>query len=45
MDFAQFCEAYNKEGAFAQWLKQTHDDIVNLATGDNWKGQGPFPMG
>ena len=45
MDFAQFCLKYRSDPLFTQWLKQTHDDIVNLATGDNWKGQGPFPMG
>lgn len=45
MDFAEFCLKYRSDPLFTQWLKQTHDDIVNLATGDNWKGQGPFPMG
>ena len=45
MDFAQFCERYGKDPFFAEWLKPSHDDIVNLATGATWKGQGPFPMG
>lgn len=45
MDFASFCERYNKDASFAQWLQQPHDDIRNLAAGTNWKGQGPFPMG
>ncbi len=45
MDFAQFCDRYTKDPVFAEWLKPSHDDIINLATGDNWKGQGPFPMG
>lgn len=45
MDFASFCERYNKDPSFAQWLQQPHDDIRNLAAGTNWKGQGPFPMG
>ncbi|DBA74793.1 hypothetical protein WJX79_006711 [Trebouxia sp. C0005] len=45
MDFAQFCDRYTKDPVFAEWLKPSHDDIINLAIGDNWKGQGPFPMG
>ena len=45
LDFAVFCEKYNSDPSFAHWLKQPHDDIINLATGPNWKGQGPFPMG
>lgn len=45
MDFASFCERYNKDASFAQWLQQPHDDIRNLAAGTSWKGQGPFPMG
>ena len=45
MDFAQFCERYSKDPFFAEWLKPSHDDIINLATGATWKGQGPFPMG
>lgn len=45
MDFAQFCDRYTKDPVFADWLKPSHDDIINLATGDNWKAQGPFPMG
>lgn len=45
MDFAQFCDRYTKDPVFAEWLKPSHDDIINLATGDNWKGQAPFPMG
>lgn len=45
LDFAVFCDKYNNDPSFAHWLKQPHDDIINLATGPNWKGQGPFPMG
>ncbi|KAL3135418.1 hypothetical protein ABBQ32_007600 [Trebouxia sp. C0010 RCD-2024] len=45
MDFAVFCDKYTNDASFAHWLKQPHDDIINLATGATWKGQGPFPMG
>ena len=45
LDFATFCDRFNKDPVFAAWLQQPHDDIRNLAVGKNWAGQGPFPMG
>lgn len=45
MSYGQFHERLESDEQFRWWFKEMEADVIDLATGSPWRGEGPFPVG
>ena len=45
LSYGEFHTRLESDTAFSRWFKDIEADVVDLATGPPWRGEGPFPVG
>lgn len=43
MSYGDFHNRLEADSSFQKWFTEMESDIIDLCTGQTWRGEGPFP--